>query len=122
LLTSMAARDAAAYGASGASVSQSYAFNAGTYTIYGRAMDKDGGFNDYQTTITVSDATPTITVTKSAGVTSAAEGMSGQTVAFTYTIHNTSTGTDPLTVTSLLDSSLGELLTAPITLAPGATA
>ncbi|MDB5309404.1 MAG: hypothetical protein JWO38_3606 [Gemmataceae bacterium] len=42
------------YAASGPANTAQYTFPAhGTYTIWARVIDKDGGFNDYQTTVTV---------------------------------------------------------------------
>jgi Ca2+-binding RTX toxin-like protein len=119
--TSQAARDAATYGTSGAALSQSFGFNAGVYTVYGRVIDKDSGFSDYQTIVTVTDVTPTISVSKSASFSSAAEGTAGQVVSYTYSVRNTSAATDPVTLTSLLDGYLGELLSSPIMIVPGAT-
>src|SRR5205823_3325303 len=74
-----------------------------------------------QATITYTDVTPTITVSKSASVSSVSEGGVGsQSVTYTYTVTNTSAATtDPVTVTSVLDDDLGEVLPAAVTLAPG---
>ncbi len=52
--TSPTDRDAATYAISGTSASQDFVFpSSGTYVVYGRVLDKDGGRTDYQTTITV---------------------------------------------------------------------
>jgi len=40
----------------------------GMYTIYGRVFDKDGGYNTYQTTVTVRNVVPQMTVTGAHGV------------------------------------------------------
>ena len=55
---------------------------------------------------------PTITVSKLASVATVEEGGVGsQSVTYTYTITNTSAAsTDPVTVGSVLDDQLGELL------------
>src|SRR5207244_1324230 len=54
--TSQASRDAATYGGSGASNTGSFATNDnGPVIIYARILDKDGGFTDYQTTVTVTN-------------------------------------------------------------------
>src|SRR5262249_57637266 len=42
---------------------RSFFFNdSGTYTVYGRVFDQDGGFTDYTTTVTVRDVAPTATL------------------------------------------------------------
>jgi hypothetical protein len=47
------------YGAAGAAASQQFAFEqAGTYPVYGRVFDKDGGFSDFTTTVQVRDLPP----------------------------------------------------------------
>ncbi len=51
---------AATYGAAGASSSAPFTFNAtGTYTVYGRIFDKDNGFTDYTTSVSVINTAPT---------------------------------------------------------------
>src|SRR5438034_1377430 len=46
--------------------------------------------------------------------------MGSQAVTYTYTVTNTSAATtDPVTLTSVLDDDLGQVLGAPVTLAPG---
>jgi Ca2+-binding RTX toxin-like protein len=47
--------------------------------VYGRIFDKDGGFTDYQTTVTVNDVAPTATVS---GPTTTVQGQA-QTFTFT---------------------------------------
>jgi hypothetical protein len=51
----------ATYATGGASSTTNFIFNvAGNYTVYGRVIDKDGGFNDYSTVVTVSQTLATI--------------------------------------------------------------
>jgi len=38
----------------------------GTYTVYGRVFDKDGGFTDYTTTVTVNNLAPSATLSSNA--------------------------------------------------------
>jgi peptidoglycan/xylan/chitin deacetylase (PgdA/CDA1 family) len=72
---------AAGYAAAGTAASASFTFNAnGSYTVYGRIFDKDGGFTDSTTTVTVvSNGTLT------AGIAGPAAGVRGQTLTFTLT-------------------------------------
>src|SRR5207245_518871 len=61
---------------------------------------------------TYQDVTPSISIGKSHSGT-INEGTSGQTITYHFTVTNTSTAsTDPVTVTSLTDTVLGDLLTA----------
>lgn len=54
-------RDAAAYGDGGTDSFQSFFFaDNGTYTVYARIIDKDDGYNDYQTDIEVNNVDPTM--------------------------------------------------------------
>src|ERR1700730_17364540 len=54
--TDKAARDSATYATSGATSSRDFTFNDnGSYTVYGRILDKDGGVTDKQTTVTVNN-------------------------------------------------------------------
>ncbi len=47
------------YPAAGAVASQHFTFDrTGTYTVYGRIFDKDGGFTDFSMTVTVPDLPP----------------------------------------------------------------
>ena len=49
--------------------SQSFTFDDnGTPTVYGRIFDKDGGFTDYQTVVTVNNVAPTATIGNSGPV------------------------------------------------------
>ena len=49
--------------------SRSFTFNDnGTPTVYGRIFDKDGGFTDYQTVVTVNNVAPTATIGNSGPV------------------------------------------------------
>ncbi len=62
--------------------------------------------------VTYQDVAPAITVTKSHSGT-IAEGTADQTLTYRFTVTNTSTATtDPVTVTSLTDTVLGDLLSA----------
>src|SRR5206468_2199235 len=48
--------------AAGADSSAAFAFDAnGSYTVYGRVFDKDGGSSDYSTTVIVLNAPPAVT-------------------------------------------------------------
>jgi CSLREA domain-containing protein len=70
--------------------SKQFAFSDnGTYTVYGRIFDKDGGFTDYQTQVTVSNVAPTATLGNNGPV---AEGSS-VTASFTNPFDPSSTDT-----------------------------
>ena len=57
--TSQDDRDAATYDDASAASSQSFTFgDNGTYTVFARVLDKDGGFADYQTEVTVTNVAP----------------------------------------------------------------
>jgi hypothetical protein len=50
-------------------ISKLFSFNDnGSYTVYGRIFDKDGGANDYTTTVTVSNVAPTLTLSGNSDV------------------------------------------------------
>ena len=52
--TSESARDAATYDTAGTADSQQFTFsNSGSYTVFGRILDKDNGYTDYQTNVMV---------------------------------------------------------------------
>src|SRR5205814_5507871 len=51
----------ATYAGSGTASSASFTQNAGTYTVYARTIDKDDGFTQYSTTVTVNTRSVTIT-------------------------------------------------------------
>jgi len=54
---------ATTYAGAGTSSSASFSYNDnGTFTVFGRIFDKDGGFTDYTTTITVNNVAPTATI------------------------------------------------------------
>ena len=54
---------AGTYGAAGASTSAPFTFaDNGSYTVYGRIFDKDGGYSDYATTVTVNNVAPSLGV------------------------------------------------------------
>ncbi len=58
---------ASSYAAAGTSNSSSFSYqSSGTYMIYGRIFDKDNGFTDYTTTVTIQPVTTTTTLTTSA--------------------------------------------------------
>jgi Ca2+-binding RTX toxin-like protein len=53
---------ATSYGAAGSSATAPFIFaEEGVYSVYGRIFDKDGGFNDYITIVTVMDPSPQVT-------------------------------------------------------------
>ncbi|MFO1064115.1 MAG: PKD domain-containing protein [Pirellulales bacterium] len=61
---------AADYSAAGNSTSSTFNFvDNGTYTVFARVIDKDGGFADFQTTITVNNVAPTATFAATPNVT-----------------------------------------------------
>ncbi|HVX64411.1 MAG TPA: Ig-like domain-containing protein [Pirellulales bacterium] len=71
---------AGSYGAAGTARSSSFAFgDNGSYTAFGRIFDKDGGYTDYTTTVTVNNVAPTATLSNNGPVD---EGGSA-TVSFT---------------------------------------
>ena len=52
------------YGAAGTGGTSSFLFaDDGSYTVYGRVFDKDGGSTDYATTILVVNSAPTAVLT-----------------------------------------------------------
>src|SRR6185312_10840033 len=54
---------AADYASAGAASSAPITFNDnGSYTVYGRIFDKDGGYTDYTTVVTVNNVAPTGTL------------------------------------------------------------
>jgi RHS repeat-associated protein len=59
---------ASSYSAAGTAAFGDFTFGAnGTYLIYGRVFDKDGGFTDYTTTVTVNAAAPVVAVSNLSG-------------------------------------------------------
>lgn len=48
----------ATYANSGSNSSMAFSLVAGSHTVYGRIIDKDNGYTEYQTTVTVNKATP----------------------------------------------------------------
>ena len=111
--TTLAARDAATYSASPSSASQSYIFNDdGSYTVYGRVLDKDGGFTDYETTIRVNNLAPTASISNtgpvneggsvSVSLTDGADASSIDAISLRYFFALTSAGRD---VATYADSS-----------------
>ncbi|HEY3210032.1 MAG TPA: hypothetical protein VGL18_09625, partial [Actinomycetota bacterium] len=103
--------------------------NAGsihTDEVTAEVTDDDGstaqGADD--ATVTVTNATPTILVSKTASPTSVPEP--GATVSFTVDVYNASVSTDPVTLDSLVDDAYGDLdgqgsCSVPQTIASGAT-
>src|SRR5207237_586678 len=69
-----------------------YADN-GTYTVYGRVFDKDGGYTDYTTSVTVNNVAPVVTL---AGPNS---GLRGQTLSCTASFTDPGVNDGPWTVT-----------------------
>src|SRR5439155_14809278 len=54
----------ATYGGSGTSASSSFsALNAGPHTVYARTIDKDDGYTQYSTVVTVNKGNASITIT-----------------------------------------------------------
>ncbi len=103
--------------ATGASFSFNYnttiSGNAGTsltnvVTVSGHNSKNDTATDDDDHTATFTDVLPTITVTKDG----AATILEGGTTTYTFTITNTSASTDPVTITSITDDVLGNLLPA----------
>src|SRR5262249_18248663 len=75
-----AANLAGSYTDAGSAATALFTFDDnGTYTVYGRVFDKDDGFTDYQTTVTVNNVAP------AAGVSGPAGGVRGQARTFTFT-------------------------------------
>src|SRR5262249_8921837 len=71
---------AGSYNDAGTAASASFTFNDnGSYTVYGRIFDKDGGFTDSTTTVVVNNVAPTATLSNTGPV---GEG-SPATVSFT---------------------------------------
>jgi parallel beta-helix repeat protein len=61
--TSQSSRDAATYSSSSSSNSASIVFaDNGTYTVYMRVIDADGGYTDYDRQVTVDNVAPTVVV------------------------------------------------------------
>ncbi|VTR94201.1 cadherin-related protein : Uncharacterized protein OS=Cylindrospermopsis raciborskii CS-505 GN=CRC_01020 PE=3 SV=1: MAM: Lectin_C: Lectin_C: PKD [Gemmata massiliana] len=59
-----AANLATSYATAGAASAQQFSFpENGTYTVFARVFDKDGGSSDYQTTVTVTNVAPIVTIT-----------------------------------------------------------
>jgi Bacterial Ig-like domain (group 3)/Right handed beta helix region len=77
----------ATYAGSGTTASQAFNLPAGTYTVYGRIIDKHDGYTQYQTTITVNQDATTTAVT-----TSVTPSVLYQAVTFTATVSPNATG------------------------------
>ena len=106
------------------------AFNAGTVTnvvtVSGQDDENTTTSATDTATLTVANVAPSLTIDKTASATI----VEGNTVTYSFTITNTSTAsTDPVTINSISDNVLGNLLPAalaanggsPIVLAPGAS-
>jgi hypothetical protein len=75
-----AANLAGTYASAGSASSVSFTFtDNGSYTVFGRVFDKDNGFTDYTTVVTVNNLSPAV------GVSGPATGVRGQTRLFTFT-------------------------------------
>src|SRR5439155_804059 len=83
-----------------------------TVTATGHDDEGDPASASASATVTYTDVTPSISISKTANPTSVSEGGVGsQSVTYTYTITNTSSaGTDPVTLTSVVDDKVGSLL------------
>src|SRR5207244_349422 len=70
---------ATSYASAGSTNSAAFPFPDGpiTATIYSRIFDKDGGYSDYHTPVTVNNVAPT------AGLSGPSAGVRGQTQTFT---------------------------------------
>jgi hypothetical protein len=89
--------------------------NPGTRTARGRIIDKDGGFNDYTTTITINPLTATMTVVQPA---SAIYSPGSQTVTLSATVTGGITainaGTIQFTVKDGNGNLIGTMVSAPV--------
>jgi Ca2+-binding RTX toxin-like protein len=76
---------AATYAAAGVASTTTFTFaNSGSYTVYGRILDKDNGYTDYQTTVTVNSVGPNAAMSGPGGA------VRGQPQTFTFTAHDPS--------------------------------
>src|SRR5262249_23089587 len=83
-----------------------------TVTVNAADDEGDPASANASDTATYQDVTPSISITKSHTGT-LNEGTAGQALTYSFTMTNTSTAsTDPVTVTSLSDTVLGDLLPA----------
>lgn len=93
-----AARLAESYAAAGSSSAADFTFNDnGSYTVYGRIFDKDGGYTDYTTVVTVNNALPT------AAAAGPAVAVRGQTQTFTLSASDPSPVDQAATFSYLVD-------------------
>jgi hypothetical protein len=89
LSTSQGARDAATYATATTVTSASFAFSDdGSYPVYGRVLDKDGGYTDYQTNVVVKNVAPSLHVS---GATTVNEGS-----AYTLILSASDPGADTI--------------------------
>ena len=111
------------YATNAGAKTHTYADGLNSYSITVDLVDEDGTHLTVptRTSVTVTDAAPSISVVKTAGT--ALDGATfhvdepGATVTYTVTIENTSVSSDPVTVTSFLDSVEGDPGTTPADLA-----
>jgi hypothetical protein len=74
---------ATSYATAGSALSVSFSGDEGTYTVYGRIFDKNGGYTDYNTQVVVSD--PQIVPTGGFAVTATKGSDSGSQTVATFT-------------------------------------
>src|SRR5207253_474483 len=85
---------------------------ANTVTVNAADDEGDSAGASANDSVTYQDVTPSISITKTHTGT-INEGTAGQVLTYSFTVSNTSTATtDPVTVSSLSDSVLGDLLAA----------
>ncbi|HJT30621.1 MAG TPA: PKD domain-containing protein, partial [Pirellulales bacterium] len=88
---------ATSYLGAGTNSTMQYTFdNSGTYTVYGRIFDQDNASTDYQTSVTVNEARPTITVSGST------ISVRGQSQTFTFSASDPAPVSQPPTFTYLV--------------------
>ncbi|HVX59780.1 MAG TPA: Ig-like domain-containing protein [Pirellulales bacterium] len=102
---------AASYSDAGTASSTTLTFaDSGSYTVYGRILDQDGGYSDYTTVVTVN-------VDPAVAVSGPANGVRGEPQWFTFTTSNLSPADQSGPVTYVIDWGDGS---APQTLADAA--
>src|SRR5262249_13647676 len=85
-----------------------------TVTAQGVDDEGDAASASGSATVTYDDLQPSLSITKTASPASISEGgVGGQAVTYTYSVTNTSLATtDPVTLTSLADDKVGDLMAA----------
>lgn len=78
------------YASCGSNPTAAFTLPAGTYTVFGRILDKDGGYTDYQTTLTVSKASTATALSLSASTPLA--GVDDVTLTATVTVNAPGSG------------------------------